>query len=59
MKLPNNKAPGPNKITTDKLKNLLKKIHVQIYYILKTFIQTSYFPNSCEITKIHPVLKLG
>ena len=59
MKLPNSKAQGPDKITTGKLKNFPKKIRIQIYYILKTCIQTSYFPNSWKLAKIHPIPKPG
>ena len=35
LKLPNNKAPGPDKISARMLKNLSKKPTVQIYYIYK------------------------
>ena len=34
-KLPNNKAPGPDKILAKMLKNLPNKLIVQIYYIYK------------------------
>ena len=44
MKLPNNKAPGPGKITVTKLKNLPNKPIVQLYYIYKACFKLSYFP---------------
>lgn len=57
-KLPNNKAPGPDKIsTTEQLKNLPKKIIAQIYYIFKACILLSYFPAPWKTAKIHPIPK--
>ena len=58
-KLPNGKAPGPNKITTEKLKNLPKKTIAQIYYIFKACIQHSCFSKTWKIAKINSIPKSG
>ena len=58
-KLPNEKAPGPDKITTQQLKNLPMKSIVQLYYILKSCLQTSYFPDPWKVAKVLPVPKPG
>ena len=58
-KLPTHKAPGPDKLTTEKFKNLPRKTIVQIYYIFKSCIQLSYFPLAWKIAKVHPVPKPG
>lgn len=58
-KLSNEKAPGPDKITAKKLKNLAKKTIVQIYYIFTACIRISYFPKIWKVVKIHPISKPG
>ena len=58
-KLPGRKAPGPDKITTTQLKNLPGKAIVQIYYIIKSCLHISYFPDSWKTAKIIPVPKPG
>ncbi|XP_043514183.1 uncharacterized protein LOC122530879 [Frieseomelitta varia] len=57
--LPNNKAPGPDGITAEKIKNLPKKPLIQLYYIYKACLRTAYFPTSWKIAKIIPVPKPG
>ena len=58
-KLPKRKAPGLDKITPEKLRNLPRKSIVQIYYILKACIHQAYFPEVWKIAKVHPVPKPG
>ena len=58
-KLPNNKVPGPDKITTLEIKNLLQKSMVQVYYIFKACLLLSYFPETWKTAKIHPIPKPG
>ena len=58
-KLSNGKAPGSDKITSDKFKNLHKKTIAQIYYIFKACIQHPYFPRTWKIAKIHSIPKSG
>lgn len=42
--LPNNKAPGLDKISTSMI-NSSHKIYVQLFYIFKESIRKYYFPN--------------
>ena len=58
-KLPNNKAPGLDKITLLKLKNLPNKPVTQLYYIYEACIKLDYFPTAWKIAKIIPIPKLG
>ena len=58
-KLPKRKAPGLDKITPEKLRNLPRKSIVQIYYIFKASIHHAYFPEVWKIAKVHPVPKPG
>ena len=51
-KLPSNKAPGLDKITTMSLKKLPIKPIVQIYYIFKACLKLSYFPTAWKTAKV-------
>ena len=53
-KLPAHKAPGPDKLTAEKLKDLPRKTIVQMYNIFKSSIHLSYFPSAWKIAKVHP-----
>lgn len=51
-KFPSNKAPGLDKITNTKLKNLPIKIIIQIYYIYKACLKLAYYPMDWKIAKV-------
>ena len=51
--LPTHKAPWPDKLTSEKLKNLPRTTIVQIYDIFKSCIHLSYFPSAWKIA-VHP-----
>ena len=56
-KLPSNKAPGPDTITTTALKKLPIKPIVQIYYIFKVCLKLSYFLTAWKTAKVIPIPK--
>ena len=58
-KLPSNKAPGPDKITTTALKKLRIKPIVQIYYIFKACLKLFYFPTEWKTAKVILIPKQG
>lgn len=43
--MPNNKAPGLDRISSSMIKNSSHKIYIQIYYILNAALRNYYFPN--------------
>lgn len=57
--LPNNKAPGMDKINNKLIKNLPKKAVVQLMYIINGILQTGYFPDKWKIAVVIPIPKPG
>lgn len=43
-KLHNNKAPGIDRVDNILIKNLLKKVVVQLMYIINPMLKTHYYP---------------
>lgn len=58
-KLPNNKAPGPDKIDTKLLKNLPQKTIVQLMYIINGILKTGHYPKTWKNATIIPIPKAG
>lgn len=56
-KLPNNKAPGPDKTENIILKNLSKKAIVQLTHIINAIIRLQHFPRHWKIAHVIPILK--
>lgn len=57
--LPNNKAPGMDKICNKLIKNLPKKAVVQLMYIINAILITGYFPDKWKIAVVIPIPKPG
>lgn len=58
-KLPNNKAPGMDKICNKLIKNLPKKAVIQLMYIINAILLTGYFPDKWKIAVVIPIPKPG
>lgn len=56
-KLPNRKAPGPDKIQYITIKNLSRKAHVQFTHIVNATILLQYFPKEWKKAVIIPISK--
>lgn len=57
--LPYNKAPGPDSIPNILLKNLPRKVIVQINYIINSIIKYQYYPKSFKLATVIPIQKPG
>lgn len=57
--LPSQKAPGIDKIQNIILKNVGKKVIVQITYIINACIKLAHFPKQWKTGRIIPILKPG
>lgn len=57
--LPNNKAPGPDKLTNILLKNIPRRALVQLTYIFNAILRLQHFPTSWKIAEVVPILKTG
>lgn len=58
-RLPINKAPGPDEIPNQTLRNLSRKTIVQLHYIINAVLKLSHFPQSFKNAKIVPIHKPG
>ncbi|KAL0269181.1 UNVERIFIED_CONTAM: hypothetical protein PYX00_006993 [Menopon gallinae] len=56
-KLPKNKAPGPDQIGNQLIKNLSRKAVVQLMYIINAIIKYQHYPSKWKIAEIIPIIK--
>ena len=59
MKLPINKAPGEDEVATTLLKNLPRKVIVQIMYVINAVLLLQHFPKQWKGAMVVPILKPG